>query len=566
MKKVGTKLQRGILAALLCVTWTAGAQTRPPRKAPAKKARARPAAKPGPRPAVTPKAKPNPYARSEAVKRALAVLAESFKPRPSTALRARAPSVTTASRMGPRPRGLGELVPIAEVVRRIEAAEKSGQALPGDALPTQYRQWEEAKRRKEIPADAAPPGELRREDRELYQKQYVGELLKDLEVYIPFVYDRVFLLERRLPEKKEIAELLYQYGCRQISRLMPGFAKITQKRLAADVDLVGDWTEPIEPGALPPAGKKPGGGARSSGPAPYKPKPKEEIVEVCTVTHVQLEHTLKKDLELLVSAVRPARGDAEADVQPLSGLPSRPQQSKPAAPKAAERKVKLPFGVTVSVTDLSHPTFEPEYDRPGGDYKNVPVRSGQECHSLCHRDPRCRAFTFAYGTCYLKDTIAAPRSAAGMISGARPAIVVTSADYGRNCGMKRGSRERCGGLGGCGATQDSDITADVKRACDGRPTCTYTVRHPHRPHGLCQRLVEIEFHCGDPSRPQPKVETPHHHEIFGKPVTLSCAPFITEVRQESESLAATATVTEKVSIDKAPRQVREALWIVIGEK
>src|SRR5689334_23125442 len=38
------------------------------------------------------------------------------------------------------------------------------------------------------------------------------------------------------------------------------------------------------------------------------------------------------------------------------------------------------------------------FDRPGGDYLNAPVTSGDpaECALVCERDRRCRAWTFSY--------------------------------------------------------------------------------------------------------------------------------------------------------------------------
>lgn len=55
------------------------------------------------------------------------------------------------------------------------------------------------------------------------------------------------------------------------------------------------------------------------------------------------------------------------------------------------------------------------FDRPGGDYANALVRSGDPavCAARCERDPRCRAWSFSYptqthpATCWLKNEIPA---------------------------------------------------------------------------------------------------------------------------------------------------------------
>jgi hypothetical protein len=73
------------------------------------------------------------------------------------------------------------------------------------------------------------------------------------------------------------------------------------------------------------------------------------------------------------------------------------------------------------------------FDRPGGDYENMPIASGdpQDCALKCEHDRRCRAWSFAYPTdvvsramCWLKNTVP-PRVADDCcVSGVRGAGVV----------------------------------------------------------------------------------------------------------------------------------------------
>jgi hypothetical protein len=73
------------------------------------------------------------------------------------------------------------------------------------------------------------------------------------------------------------------------------------------------------------------------------------------------------------------------------------------------------------------------YDRPGGDYANFQVRSGDPsvCSTRCEREGRCRAWSFSYpltatqaATCWLKSEVT-PRVEAGCcVSGVRGAGVV----------------------------------------------------------------------------------------------------------------------------------------------
>jgi len=73
------------------------------------------------------------------------------------------------------------------------------------------------------------------------------------------------------------------------------------------------------------------------------------------------------------------------------------------------------------------------FDRPGGDYMNAPISSGDpaDCALLCEHDRRCRAWSFNYPTvletgavCWLKNTVPARVPDNCCVSGVRGAGVV----------------------------------------------------------------------------------------------------------------------------------------------
>jgi hypothetical protein len=72
------------------------------------------------------------------------------------------------------------------------------------------------------------------------------------------------------------------------------------------------------------------------------------------------------------------------------------------------------------------------FDRPGGDYSNFPVRTGDPavCALRCEREARCRAWSFSYPTsddaavCWLKSQVPARIEERGSVSGVRGAGVI----------------------------------------------------------------------------------------------------------------------------------------------
>lgn len=107
----------------------------------------------------------------------------------------------------------------------------------------------------------------------------------------------------------QLPGLLLDGACRQVHRTLPGFAQIRTILPPGPVDLAGDWAPD---GGLPPDSKTPGPENRSGD---YVPAQKEAI-EVCTITHPQLEMSLQRDLfilvELLVQKSPTGGGDVTA--------------------------------------------------------------------------------------------------------------------------------------------------------------------------------------------------------------------------------------------------------------
>jgi hypothetical protein len=73
------------------------------------------------------------------------------------------------------------------------------------------------------------------------------------------------------------------------------------------------------------------------------------------------------------------------------------------------------------------------YDRPGGDYASVTIRSGDPalCAARCERDSRCRAWAFSYprtdrpaATCWLKNRVTPRVQNDCCVSGVRGASMV----------------------------------------------------------------------------------------------------------------------------------------------
>jgi len=73
------------------------------------------------------------------------------------------------------------------------------------------------------------------------------------------------------------------------------------------------------------------------------------------------------------------------------------------------------------------------FDRAGGDYASLPMRSGDpaQCATRCERDPRCRAWAFSYpltesanAICWLKSKVVPRFAAPCCVSGVRGTGVI----------------------------------------------------------------------------------------------------------------------------------------------
>src|SRR5260370_17800423 len=92
--------------------------------------------------------------------------------------------------------------------------------------------------------------------------------------------------------------------------------------------------------------------------------------------------------------------------------------------------VTLAFLAAGTVTQPAQ--AQANFDRPGGDYQNSPVPSGDpaDCALVCERDRRCRAWSFNYpevagrAVCWLKSSVPARTPDNCCISGVRGAGVV----------------------------------------------------------------------------------------------------------------------------------------------
>ncbi len=119
---------------------------------------------------------------------------------------------------------------------------------------------------------------------------------------------------------------------------------------------------------------------------------------------------------------------------------------------ASTRYIVLPFMaaallVLAALCGLAAPAYaQVGYDRPGGDYSNFQVRSGDPaaCAARCDRDSRCRAWSFAFPTtvgpravCWLKNSVPQRVENACCVSGVRGAGVIEPRGNGQEFGIDR---------------------------------------------------------------------------------------------------------------------------------
>ena len=120
-----------------------------------------------------------------------------------------------------------------------------------------------------------------------------------------------------------------------------------------------------------------------------------------------------------------------------------------------------------------------EFDRPGGDYQQRDVNSGdpQVCAQRCERDRKCRAWSFSYpsgserAVCWLKDRVPARIEMAGVISGVRGSTIVEQRDT-----TIEMSTDRFGGDYRNFEVKAEDVKSNdrgevCRAACDGDKQC-----------------------------------------------------------------------------------------------
>jgi hypothetical protein len=115
------------------------------------------------------------------------------------------------------------------------------------------------------------------------------------------------------------------------------------------------------------------------------------------------------------------------------------------------------------------------FDRPGGDYANAPVRSGDPaiCATRCERDTRCRAWSFSYpataataAVCWLKSEVKPRAESTCCVSGVRGAGVVEPRNGATEFGI-----DRLGGDYRAFDTPADPTGAACAKACDGENKC-----------------------------------------------------------------------------------------------
>jgi hypothetical protein len=97
------------------------------------------------------------------------------------------------------------------------------------------------------------------------------------------------------------------------------------------------------------------------------------------------------------------------------------------------RACVVTFAFCAVVMTAHQASAQANFDRPGGDYQNSPVTSGDpaDCALACERDRRCRTWTFSYPTditsgaiCWLKSSVTPRVQDSCCVSGVRGAGVV----------------------------------------------------------------------------------------------------------------------------------------------
>ncbi|MBI3074457.1 MAG: hypothetical protein HYY84_20285 [Deltaproteobacteria bacterium] len=209
--------------------------------------------------------------------------------------------------------GLGESVSVKSITDEDKTAVLAGKALPGEPPPTQLKQEE--------------------------FDQYCP-LLPILAGYVDHVREKVANQKRfrgQEPTGDEFGDAVFQYGCRLVGRVLPGFARIVKVKIplvpgADGSDGSDEWDRAIAKPDLdkvkcedPDYAESHKSDCKASAQVVLPALQAKTIeVELCSVTHRQLDRTLRKDIGLLVSAKGLVRVPKTAEERPEQVVPIRP--------------------------------------------------------------------------------------------------------------------------------------------------------------------------------------------------------------------------------------------------
>jgi hypothetical protein len=266
----------------------------------------------------------------------------------------------------PKPDGLGALVSIEEIKKSYDADVAAGKALPGEKPPTEL-----------LPAEA-----------DAYRA-----LIPDFQRYVVFMADTAFRARDLNPQafqRDDVVEALQNYACRQIDRVLPGFARIVKVLIAVDVEegdspdaaIADDKLKKLQCDNAEFAAKN-SGDCKLDGPAPpaeplQKPKPIE--VELCTITHRQLGATLAADMRKIVLMTNPGSKPMLDKLEPIDAVSEKPPAGGAAGGEIPENDAKLLENdyefITRRLTGFyrwggANRNFARSMKRSGGEIKNL---------------------------------------------------------------------------------------------------------------------------------------------------------------------------------------------------
>lgn len=244
--------------------------------------------------------------------------------------------------------GFGQLLPLRrpspvtalnpDVKYRLDEAVRLGRKLPGDKLPqTSLQQdyaaavaaWTAAGRpAKDTPVDPA--------------RTYHCALIPELARYLTFLRSNAFT---PLQAKDHgtgpdgIERAVFDYGCRKVATLLPGLARVVRERVPSEGE-GPSWDAATCGQTGLPACSAPPGQPNTPKPAPATATDaKERTIEVCKITHAQMEESLAFHVSLMTSLnVKAPGAPVSADVKTMveRGITPAPAASAPLEPRLSD--------------------------------------------------------------------------------------------------------------------------------------------------------------------------------------------------------------------------------------